>query len=210
MKRFCCFVAVAVCLGISGVAHASSIVGFATNILDPLAGGTIETSNAFAISFTECSTLPDAGDFPTDITAPSTASDYGCFQGRNGTSSNWTGLDMTFGNNSFLAGQTPSCGSIDSGDSIFSSTPTCSYDGTSSTYFLAFDDGTIIPEEPFLIVEETAVNQFDNNGVSQFGPAAVSATSVPEPNPALLMATGAAMFGLLLYAERRRLLRANR
>jgi hypothetical protein len=28
MKSFCCFVAIAVCLGIAGVAHASSIVDF--------------------------------------------------------------------------------------------------------------------------------------------------------------------------------------
>ncbi len=35
MKKFCCFVAIAVCLGFAGVAHASSI-DFAINILDPL------------------------------------------------------------------------------------------------------------------------------------------------------------------------------
>jgi hypothetical protein len=114
---------------------------------------------------------------------------------------------MTFGNNSFLAGQTPSCGGIDSNDSIFLST-TCSYDPTTQIYTLDFSDGTIAPGDSFLIVEETAITQFDSNGVSQFGIGTVT-VNVPEPNPALLMATGAAMFGLLLYAERRRLLRQS-
>jgi hypothetical protein len=214
MKSFCCFVAIAVCLGITGAAHASSIVGFATNILDPLTGGVPEAANSFAISFTQCSTFSNAGEFPTDIsTGPNTA-DYGCFEGVNATvpapndiHAAWTSLDMTFGNNSFLAGQTPSCGGIDSNDSIFLST-TCSYDPTTQIYTLDFSDGTIAPGDSFLIVEETAITQFDSNGVSQFGIGTVT-VNVPEPNPALLMATGAAMFGLLLYAERRRLLRQS-
>jgi hypothetical protein len=214
MKSFCCFVAIAVCLGITGAAHASSIAGFATNILDPLTGGVPEAANSFAISFTQCSTFSNAGEFPTDIsTGPNTA-DYGCFEGVNATvpapndiHAAWTSLDMTFGNNSFLAGQTPSCGGIDSNDSIFLST-TCSYDPTTQIYTLDFSDGTIAPGDSFLIVEETAITQFDSNGVSQFGIGTVT-VNVPEPNPALLLATGTAMFGLLLYAERRRLLRQS-
>jgi hypothetical protein len=213
MKSFCCFVAIAVCLGLAGVAHASSI-DFAANILDPLTGGVPEAANSFAISFTQCSLLPDAGDFPTDITTaptpPATAADFGCFEGVNDTAATggatWTSLDMTFGNNSFLAGQTPSCGGIDSGDSIFLST-TCSY--SNQIYTLDFSSGTIAPGVSFLIVEETAGNQFDSNGVSLFGTGTAVAGVVPEPNSALLLASGTAMFGLLLYAERRRLLRQS-
>ena len=78
MKSFCCFVAIAVCLGLAGVAHASSI-DFAANILDPTSGGTPEFSNTFSVTFQPCS---DFTNLPTGV---GTSSDWGCFEGLNAT-----------------------------------------------------------------------------------------------------------------------------
>jgi hypothetical protein len=118
----------------------------------------------------------------------------------------WISLDMTFDDNSFLAGQTPSCGGIDSGDSIFTAPPSCSYDSGTQKYTLDFSGGSIAPGESFLIVEETDVNQFNRDGKSEFGTGTAVVGTVPEPNSALLLATGGGMFGLALFADRRRLL----
>jgi hypothetical protein len=214
MKSFCCFVAIAVCLGLAGVAHASSI-DFAANILDPRSGGVPEFSSTFSFSFVPCSKF---SDLPSGVLGS-----YGCFEGMNATGVDaddcnrrrtvcvpdaddaghgqiWTSLDMTFGNNNSLADQTPSCGGIGT-DSIFSST-TCSVDLTTQIYTLDFSGGTIKPGDSFFIVED---------GVSprSFPTVSAEVNAVPEPNPALLMATGAAMFGLLVFAERRRLLRQS-
>src|ERR1017187_6483368 len=92
MKRFCCFVAIAVGLGISGVAHADSI-DFSMNILDPAPPGVNPLfSNTFDVTFSPCS------DYAL---SPPVAAD-GCFEGINDTgvlpgttAETWTSLVIT-------------------------------------------------------------------------------------------------------------------
>ena len=217
MKSFCCFVAIAVCLGLAGVAHASSI-DFAANILDPLSGGVPEFSNTFSFSFVACSTF---SNLPSGVSGS-----WGCFEGMNATGvdaddcdrdrdscvpdaddaghgQTWTSLTLTFLNPSAVfSGQSADC-TLDESQQIFATQGgNCGSTNNGTTWTLDFSGGSIKPGDSFFIVE---------NGVSpgSFPLVTAEVNAVPEPDSALLLATGTGMFGLLLYAERRRLLRQS-
>jgi len=207
MKTLRCLIALSFCLLLTCVSRADDI-GFQMNILDPLSGGTPEASNTFNFSFVACSSIPDA---PADLAGD------GCFQGYNDTFGDadgddlnapdkgddnkpgvaWTSLVMTFNNNSFLHGGTPSCGTLDPTLSIFATT-SCSLVG--NTYTLSFKDGSIAPRESFLIAE---------SGVppADFPTVHAVAGTAPEPNSIVLLSTGTLMFGMLIYTQRRSLQR---
>ena len=196
MKRFCCFVAIAVCMGISGVARASSI-DFSLNILDPTGVGVNPLfSNTFDVTFIPCS----------DYLLPAPVAADGCFEGINDTgllpgttAETWTSLVITIPDPTDVLGLSNATCGVLGGQGIFGST-SCPESGT--TYTLSFSSGAIAPNNVFFI-EETGV------AASSFpeGTAVAGTGTVPEPNSALLLVTGTAMFGLLLYAERRRLAR---
>ena len=214
MKSFCCFVAIAVCLGITGAAHASSIVGFATNILDPTRGGKDLFSNTFSAKFHDCSAFSGA---PAGL-----GGDY-CFEGINATNFDsddckkgtcthdsddpagniWTSLTITIDDPDGILG-TPSCGTLDSGFALFASSNCTETNGVDT---LSFTGGSIGLDDSFFIAIQapSGVTLHDLDRLSTSDVAGI----VPEPNSALLLVTGTAMFGLLLYAERRRLLRQS-
>jgi hypothetical protein len=191
MKKLCCFVAIAVCLGIAGVAHATSM-DFSLNILDPAPPGVNPiTSNTFDVVFSACSAY---------TLSPPVAAD-GCFEGINDTgvlpnttAETWTSLVITIPDPTDVLGMDNATCGVLGGNGIFNST-SCTESG--DTYTLSFSDGTIAPDDVFFI-EETGVT------ASDFPEGTAVASDAPEPNSALLLATGTAMFGLLLYAERRR------
>jgi hypothetical protein len=204
MKSFCCFVAIAVCLGISGIARADSI-DFSMNILDPPPGGTFLYSDTFSAPFSACSA------FSSPSAPAPVLSDY-CFEGINATgvlpnttAQIWTSLAITIDDPSDLLGlNNATCGALDSPDSIFTSN---SCTETSGVYTLDFSGGSIGSGQSFFIaiaVPQT-VTLADLNSL----PTTAVANGVPEPNSALLLVTGTAMFGLLLYAERRRVARQS-
>ena len=215
MKNFRYLIAVVLCLGTTGLARAAA-VDFNMNVLDPLSGGVVETTNSFPISFISCTSSSFAGDgLPVGLT-----SSEGCFLGVNATSlakgdpddffggqyhpdsddstfgTTWTSLVLTFTNNGNL-GAFSGCGTLNPGDAIFGS-ETCTVAG--SVYTLGFSGGSIAPGESFLIVE---------NGVApaSFPAGTAVANPTPEPNSLVLLSSGTLMFGMLLYAERRHLLR---
>jgi hypothetical protein len=205
MKSFCCFVAVAVCLGISGVARADSI-DFSMNILDPSPpGGTFLYTDTFSAPFSACSA------FSSPSAPAPVQSDY-CFEGINATGTQpnttaetWTSIAITIDDpNDVLGLNNATCGALDSTDSVFTSN-SCTEAG--GVYTLDFSGGSIVSGNSFFIaiaVPQT-VTLADLNSL----PTTAVANGVPEPNSALLLATGTAMFGLLLYAERRRLARQS-
>ncbi len=213
MKSFCCFVAIAVCLGLSGVAHASSQgANFAANILDPSPPLGMELfSNNFTAAFSDCSAYSGA---PSDLSG-----DY-CFEGINATNfdrddcnsndicnhdsddpagSIWTSLTITLSDPDGLLG-TASCGTFDTGSALFASS-NCTETG--GVYTLSFTGGTGIGIDDafFIVIAGPTLSQGNLDSLSTTDVAGV----VPEPNSALLLASGTGMFGLLLYAERRRL-----
>lgn len=215
MKSLRYLLALALCLGMTGLAHATA-PDVNLNVLDPLSGGVVETSNAFAISFMSCTSSSFAGDgLPGGLT-----SSEGCFLGVNATSlvngdpddffggqyhpdsddskygTTWTSLELTFINNGSLGGFT-GCGSLDPGDAIFGS-ETCTVVG--SVYTLDFSAGSIAPGQSFLIVE---------NGVApdSFPAGNAVANPTPEPSSFVLLSSGTLLLGSLLYTQRRRLQR---
>ncbi len=215
MKSFRYLLALALCLGMTGFARAAAI-DVNLNVLDPLSGGVVETTNSFAISFMSCTSSSFAGDgLPAGLT-----STEGCFVGVNATSlakgdpddffggqyhpdsddskygTTWTSLVMTFTNNGSLGGFA-GCGSLEPGLAIFGS-ETCTVSG--SVYTLGFSSGAIAPGESFLIVE-------DGVAPDSFPAGTVVANPTPEPNSLVLLSSGTLMFGMLLFAERRRLQR---
>ena len=215
MKSFRYLLALALCLGMTGFARAAAI-DVNLNVLDPLSGGVVETTNTFAISFISCTSPTFAGDgMPAGLT-----SNEGCFLGVNATSlvkgdpddffggqyhpdsddskygTTWTSLVMTFTNNGSLGGFA-GCGSLEPGLAIFGS-ETCAVSG--SVYTLGFSGGAIAPGESFLIVE-------DGVAPDSFPAGTVVANPTPEPNSLVLLSSGTLMFGTLLFAQRRRLQR---
>ena len=203
MKNLCYLIAFAICLAVTGFAHASP-VDFQMNVLDPPLGGTPESGSSFAVAFSPCSSFlhPPAG-----LPAGS-----GCFEGINATEKNylndvdivpdddggqvWTSLLLTFFDPTDILGF-GDCGKLGS-HPIFSIITSCKKVG--DTYFIGYAGGKIVQGESFFIAE---------SGISPdlfpVGRAFVNPT--PEPSSVLLLSTGAAMFGLLLYSERRGKLR---
>jgi hypothetical protein len=190
MKAFRYLIALVLCLGISGSAFADPI-DFKMNVLDPGPdpNAVIIFTLPFAVSFQPCSNF---SNLPSGLVAD------GCFEGYNSTGFNWTNLFITFINNAALGSQTPSCGDLDPGDSVFRTT-TCSLSQDNLTYLLKFSDGVIDPSQPFFIAE-TSPTSPEAFGVGS----ATVLTATPEPASLLLLATGSGLFGLLLYAERSR------
>jgi hypothetical protein len=205
----------ALCLGTAGFARAAAI-DFNMNVLDPLSGGVVETTNSFAISFISCTSASLSGHgLPAGLT-----SSEGCFLGVNATSlakgdaddffggqyhpdsddatfgTTWTSLVLTFTNNGNLGGFS-GCGTLDPGDAIFGS-ETCTVVG--SIYTLSFSGGSIAPGESFLIVE-------DGVAPASFPAGIAVANATPEPNSLVLLSSGTLMMGTLLFAKRRRLQR---
>ena len=208
MKNLRYLIAFAICLGMAGIARADQ-VDFQMNVLDPALGGIPETLNTFPISFSPCS----AYNYPSaPSTLPSTA---GCFEGINATEESyrhdvdtvpdndggevWTKLVMTFYDpNNILGLNNGNCGTL-GGTGLFSAT-NCTEDVATMTYTLIFTGGEIVPGQSFFIAENGVTpDAFPHGTVEVF-------TAVPEPNSILLLSTGAAMFGLLIYSERRRML----
>ena len=202
MKNICRFIAVTVCLGIASAANAT-VVGFSANILDPSPpGGTFLSSDTFPAPFSACSAFSQPSA-PTAV-----LSDF-CFEGINATgiigntvAETWTALDITIQDpNNVLGLNDASCGTLDPADSIFGSS-NCSE--TNGVYTLDFSGGSIQSGQSFFIALSTpnvSLTTLDSLTTS------VQAISTPEPGSLTLLASGTTMFGMLLYFERRRLLR---
>jgi hypothetical protein len=211
MKSCRYLVVLALCLGLTHFACA-----FQMNVLDPFPDPTVDvllTSSVFDVNFTPCSALEQKQGFVGN----------GCFEGtdlqvictpdsddRDGRcdlddyhGATWDSITLTFSDPS-LSGQPCSILSgTASTPSVFSDT-SCTTSGSTDT--LTFLDGSIAFGETFVIVEDATPGDPNPNFGTGGAVAGVEGVA-PEPNSAILMATGTGMFGLLLYAERRRLLR---
>jgi hypothetical protein len=202
MKNLRYLVLFALCFGLTQISRADD---FKMNILDPAPGGVAEYSNTFSVTFESCSALFSPSNMPGGVTGSD-----GCFEGYNASydpdhdhdhdtaGETWTSLTLTFPDNAALtAGEPAVCGSLGAG--IFSTT-NCTPDPVNGDFVLSFSDGAITPGETFLIVESgVKPNQFPE------GTAAVNTVGpVPEPNSAVLSLTGFGAFGMLVYAQRRR------
>lgn len=192
MRFFRCVVALSfLLLGMPHFAHALNM-----NILDPGPGGELLTSNTFDVSFASCS----------DYSSPSApVSADGCFEGVNATglipgnpAQTWTSLVLTFVDPTDVLGMNDiTCGVLGSSFSIFGSS---SCTETGDTYTLSFSSGSIAPGQSFFIEEDgISADEFPEG-------TAVAGVGTPEPGSGLLLATGLAMFGMVAFAQRRKLL----
>ena len=205
MKSFCCFVALAVCLGMSHAAFANA-VPFSAGVLDPSPpGGTFLDSDTFSATFSLCSAFSNPSA-PTAV-----QSDY-CFEGINATGSPgdpvpaqlWTSLTVTIDDPTDILGPIDSdCGNLDPGDSTLFGSANCSQSNGVDT--LAFTGGSGIGSGNsfFLVIDapNVTLTQLDSLTVSAV------ANETPEPDSLVLFASGSMMIGIMLYAQRRRLLR---
>jgi hypothetical protein len=138
----------------------------------------------FAVTFTPCV----AGELPDGNTAE------GCFAGHNESGQDWNNLQITFMNNAALASQTPNCATGPS-DDIFSNI-NCILTPDNSAYILSFSNGDISNGDFFFITE-------DGVDPAAFGTGTAVVMMTPEPASVVLALSGAMLFGLLLYTERR-------
>ena len=189
MRVLRCLIVIVVVCGFTGLAGAAPI-DFHMHVLDPPPPSfTVQPilTTPFTFSFTECS----PGELPNNMTAS------GCFAGVNSTGQDWTSLQITFADNSVLAGQAPNC-DLTGSNNIFSGTD-CSLDG--STYVLSFMDG-VLHNNDFFFITEDGVDPPEGFGT---GTGTVTdAVMTPEPGSILLLSTGIVLFGLLFHMERRR------
>ena len=206
MKRFCCFVAIAVCMGISGVARANQI-NFSANILDP-PGGTLETTNSFAVTFDPCSAFTAYVGGPYDG-PPGLASTAVCFEAENATgivnpAETWTSVTITIDDpGDYLGLNDATCGTLD-GPGLFS-TSNCSEVG--DVYTLSFSGTEQISTGQSFFIAVAAPNVTQSDLLADFDNTTDSAVAgaVPEPNSLVLLSSGTLMFGMLAYTQRRRL-----
>jgi hypothetical protein len=206
MKRFCCFVAVAVCLGLTGIAHANQI-NFSANILDP-PGGTLETTNSFAVTFDPCSAFTAYVGGPYDG-PPGLANTAVCFEAENATgivnpAETWTSVTITIDDpGDYLGLNDATCGTLD-GPGLFS-TSNCSEVG--DVYTLSFSGTAQISTGQSFFIAVAAPNVAQSDLLADFDNTTDSAVAgvVPEPNSLVLLSTGTLMFGMLAYTQRRRL-----
>ncbi len=187
MRVLRCLIVIGVVCGLTGLAGATP-VDFHMHILDPPPSFSVLpiTSTPFPVSFTACGLNE----------LPSGTAD-GCFAGVNRTGDDWVGLQLTFANNTALAGQLPNCSPAPPpADNIFASTD-CTFDG--SSYALIFTDGVIRNGDFFFITEDGVIPPED------FGTGTATVTVLtPEPAPVLLLSTGLILFVFLFNPERRR------
>lgn len=190
MKFFCRFFALALILGMTGLANAGTL-DFKMNVLDgPITGDYIEGTAPFAVSFGAC---------PLNLT---NAGALGCFDGYNDTSYTLTSLNLTFTNTTsstspndffnYLNGQTPDCAAT----AVFDVVSTCYLSTDKTTYVLDFSGGTGIPAATTFFIAEYGVNpNAFQGGMGQV-------TLSPEPSSILLLGTGVLMVGMLLARRR--------
>ena len=182
MKAFRCLFALVVTFTLTSLASADP-VDFHMHVLDPPPPSfTVQPifSTPFTFTFTTCS----LGELPGGGTAD------GCFAGVNRSGEDWTNLQITFEDNSVLAGQAPNC-ALTGTNNIFSDTD-CSLDG--STYVLRFTDGVLANNDFFFITEDGVIPP-EGFGV---GTGSVDLVSSPEPEPLVLLASGLVLFGVAL------------
>lgn len=187
MKALRCLFALVVAFTFTSLASADP-VDFHMHVLDPPPPSfPVQPifSTPFTFTFTTCST----GELPGGGTAD------GCFAGVNRSGEDWTNLQITFDDNSVLAGQAPNC-ALTGTNNIFSDTD-CSLDG--STYVLRFTDGVLANNDFFFITEDGVIPP-EGFGV---GTGSVD-LATPEPAPLLLFATGVILLGGTLKMGRRR------
>lgn len=184
MKMFCCFIAIVLFCGFTGVAGASSL-DFKMGVLDA------PTTNFFNIT----------GTAPFDInfsSCPSFITADGCFLAINDTSNlTFTSLNMIFPTNQYLAGQTAACDTTLFGSSLtfaFSNV-SCSFDG--SNFLLDFFGGPGISPGNTLDIVESGVPY------PEFGTGTGMVGVTPEPSSVLLMSTGVALLLGFMFATKR-------
>jgi hypothetical protein len=194
MKALKYLIAFILCLGMTGIASADPI-DFQMNVLDPSPGpnAVVIRTLPFSVSFSPCGSF---SNLPSGLVAD------GCFEGFNDSGLTWDNLLITFANNPALASQPPGCGNLDAPDSVFTIT-SCTLTPDNSTYILSFMDGIIVPSETFFIAETSPTPP------AAFGVGTTTVlTATPEPGTFVLLASGMAALGLLLYADRARASRA--
>lgn len=192
MKVFRCLFALAIACAFLGSASAEPI-DFHMRVLDPPPPAfSVQPifSTPFTFTFTACS----VGELPGGGTAD------GCFAGVNRSGMDWENLQITFADNSVLAGQAPNC-ALTGSNNIFSDT-SCSLSG--STYILSFTGGVLSNNDFFFITEDGVVPP------EGFGVGTGSVVlPTPEPEPFVLLATGLVLLGVALMPRRRSGLRAT-
>jgi hypothetical protein len=115
----------------------------------------------------------------------------------------WDSITLTFSDPSLSGEPCSILSGTTKTPSVFSDT-SCTTSGSTDT--LTFLDGSINFGDTFVIVEDATPG--DPNPDFGTGGAVAGVVGVtPEPNSAILLATGTGIFGLFLYSERRRLLR---
>ena len=205
MKILRYLLAFAICLAMTGLAHADAI-DFQMNVLDPayVPGKTsIISSKAFSVTFHPCTYYGSS--------LPSSLNGDLCFEGINATEKSflhdedtvpdndggevWNSLFLTF-TNPILGGCSALTAPLGT-KSIFASA-VCTKVG--STYELTFGGGgAIVQGEVFLIAEKGDTNPAD------FAGATARVTSTPEPGSLVLLSSGTVMLAMLAYTERRKL-----
>jgi hypothetical protein len=205
MKSLCWFVAVAVCLGLPSAAFANAIP-FSAGVLDPSPpGGTFLDSNTFSAPFSACSAF-------SNPSAPSAVqSDY-CFEGINATGSPddpvptelWTSLTVTIDDPTDILGPiNANCGNLDPTDSTIFGSATCSQSNGVDTLSFTGGSGIGSGNSFFLVIDAPSVTVTQLDSLSATAVAGVA----PEPDSLVLLASGMMMIGIMLYADRRRMLR---
>lgn len=192
MKLAHCFLAIAMACGLTGAAKADTL-DFHMVVLDPPPAPGFTTVPIFTTPFTITFSACAPGQLPTN-----TLGTYeGCFSGVNRTGNDWTGLDLTFANNSALGGQPAGCALDGGGADIYAEPPAGSCDlQNESQYVLIYTGGGIENNENFVIAEDGV----DPGDFPEITATVVVAT--PEPDSIWLLATGLLMMGLY-FANRR-------
>jgi hypothetical protein len=191
MKLTHCFLAIALVCGFTSAAMADPL-DFHMVVLDPPGFNTDPIfTTPFTLGFSTCA----PGQLPTN-----TLGTYkGCFSGVNRSGSDWTSLELVFGNNSALSGQPAGCALDGGGADLYAApSPTACSLQNESQYVLIYTGGAILNNENFVIAEEGV----DPSAFPDIT-ASVNTAATPEPESIWLLATGVLMTGFY-FASRQK------